>query len=177
MTDKIAVIVNSLLYILNKFEGRTIGKHQLFKILYFAEKKHLAKYGKPITEDVYIAMEYGPVPSESLDIINYTKNNSGSLDNSIHEASNLLNCVGRNVIGLSEPDTEWLSNSEMLCLDESFNENKSLSFGQLTDKSHDSAWHSTERIMENIKIAEAGGANESMLNYIQSKDELKRLVF
>jgi len=34
--------------------------HKIFKILYFADQKHLANYGRPIIGDHYIAMEHGP---------------------------------------------------------------------------------------------------------------------
>ena len=34
--------------------------HKICKILYFADREHLSKYGRSITGDVYIAMTYGP---------------------------------------------------------------------------------------------------------------------
>jgi len=55
-----------LLYILSK-----IGKTELirlFKILYFAERKHLAKWGNLIVNDTYIAMKNGPVPAIIYDL-------------------------------------------------------------------------------------------------------------
>ena len=39
------------------------------KLLYFADKAHLLKYGRPILGDDYYGMAYGPVPSVSYDII------------------------------------------------------------------------------------------------------------
>ena len=176
MNDNISVISNSLLYILQKFEDATIGKHKLFKILYFAEQKHLAKYGKSITEDTYIAMPYGPVPSLALDIVNYEDNNAFP-NPEMQEAKSMLEVNDKFVTALSPPDLEWLSVSEIKCIDESFDENCNLTFGQLTDKSHDSAWNEASRLMDKLKIAKAGGANDGVLNYMSYKEELKNLRF
>lgn len=175
MKDNISVIINSLLYILNKLETKTTDTHQLFKILYFAERKHLSKFGKPITDDNYVAMKFGPVPSNGFDIINCCK--GGSFEESITEASKLITTRGYKVTAIQEADLDWLSKSEIDCLDESIEENKGLSFVQLTDKSHDSAWDNAYHYMDKIEIAKAGGANEAMVNYISSKQELKNIRF
>src|SRR3954462_6956268 len=39
------------------------------KILFYAEKWHLNRYGRPIIADTYIAMPKGPVPSSVRDYI------------------------------------------------------------------------------------------------------------
>lgn len=36
--------------------------------MYFADRYHLRKYGRPITNDEYFAMNYGPVPSGAKDL-------------------------------------------------------------------------------------------------------------
>lgn len=66
--------INAMLHICNSLGG-TWDKYSLLKILYFAEQKHLAKYGRPITGDNIVAMEYGPVPSISYDEVKYSKVN------------------------------------------------------------------------------------------------------
>ncbi|MCP4681504.1 MAG: SocA family protein [Desulfobacterales bacterium] len=38
------------------------------KLIYFADRYHLRKYGRPITNDEYFAMTYGPVNSGVKDI-------------------------------------------------------------------------------------------------------------
>lgn len=176
MKDNIAIIINSLLYILNKIETKTTDTHQLFKILYFAERKHLSKFGKPITDDSYVAMKFGPVPSNGFNIINSCKGEE-FLDESIKEAAKLIKTEGYKVTAIQEADLEWLSISEKNCLDESFVENIGLNFTQLTDKSHDLAWDNAIHYMDKIEIAKAGGANEAILKYISSKDELKSIRF
>ena len=46
-----------------------IDIYHVAKILFYADKRHLNKYGRPVTGDTYIKMEYGPAPSLALDII------------------------------------------------------------------------------------------------------------
>ena len=45
---------------------RDLTKLKIAKLLYFADKEHLLEHGKPIVGDVYFCMDYGPVPSLSL---------------------------------------------------------------------------------------------------------------
>jgi uncharacterized phage-associated protein len=46
-----------------------LTKLKAAKLLFLADKYHLLKYGRPITGDQYFCMDFGPVPSESLDMI------------------------------------------------------------------------------------------------------------
>ncbi len=177
MKDNIAIVINSLLYILGKFENNTAEFHKTFKILYFADQKHLAKYGKSITGDDYVALGYGPVPSLTYSIVKVAKGVDKTSDEDIKEAAKLINVEKHKIIANSKVDLDWLSKTDIKCLNESFNENKELSFGELADKSHDSAWDESNHWMNKIDIAKAGGADESILNYISSKNELKNLRF
>ena len=55
------------LYVLNKC-GKLDYFH-LFKIIYFADKEHYAKYGRRIIHDTFCALENGPVPSLLYDAV------------------------------------------------------------------------------------------------------------
>ena len=68
-------IINSMLFILNNLGGQS-DLHKIFKILYFADQKHLITYGFPITGDFYIAMPAGPVPSKSYDVLKAIRGDS-----------------------------------------------------------------------------------------------------
>jgi len=169
LTEYRLTTVNALLYILDKMGGHS-DFHKVFKILYFAEQKHLVKYGSPFTEDTFIAMENGPVPSMAYDIFKSLKG-KGLLTEfkPIFEKDfELLNKY--NVKAKSKPNLEYLSESNLKCLDQSIKENQNLSFQDLTDKSHDEAWKKAikDNEMDLVDIAEAGDANEDMINYIKA---------
>lgn len=49
---------------------RDLDKMKAAKLLFHADKYHLLKYGRPVIGDQYACMEYGPVPSASLNVMN-----------------------------------------------------------------------------------------------------------
>ena len=49
-------------------DGGQINKMKALKLVFFADRWHLRQYGRPITNDEYLAMEYGPVPSGCKDL-------------------------------------------------------------------------------------------------------------
>lgn len=67
--------VNALLFVLSELGGKS-DMHKLCKILYFADQRHLSLYGRSITGDTYIAMQYGPVPSNVDDILKAVRGDS-----------------------------------------------------------------------------------------------------
>lgn len=56
---------------LNYFALQSAGrmnKLKALKLIFFADRYHLRSYGRPITNDRYMAMEYGPVASSCKDL-------------------------------------------------------------------------------------------------------------
>ena len=49
-------------------EGGSQDKLKALKLIYFADRYHLRRYGRPITGDEYLAMPYGPVASGAKDL-------------------------------------------------------------------------------------------------------------
>lgn len=49
---------------------RDLDKMKAAKLLFHADKYHLLRYGRPVIGDQYACMEYGPVPSTSLNVMN-----------------------------------------------------------------------------------------------------------
>ena len=162
-----------VLYVLNKVDDKCLGKHELFKILYFASQKHLVRYGDAMITDFY-AMEFGPVPSS---LCNYLKVKNNDIAQSV-KVDKETKYVLR---PLSIPDMDELSVVDVECLNEAIIENNGLSFKELTRKSHDSAWYKAwnniigkrgARI-DIIDIARAAGADEQTLEYIQEELDLE----
>jgi len=174
--DDILKLKAVALYIINKFGAVDILK--IFKILYFAEKEHFAKYGRRIVADTYIAMENGPVPSALYDAIKIAQGRNKLSNNpQIGVISNSLSFGGPEsldyvVVAKELPDMDELSKSDILCLDNSFDENRALDFKELSEKSHDIAWTtawntSINSAINPILIAQAAGANDAMMDYIK----------
>lgn len=154
--------VNSLLYVINELEKLTesgkADKHKTYKILYFADQKHLSRYGRPIIGDSYVKMDYGPVPSFTANVVN----------EEIQGLEEVTAVYGSYFIkSVQEVDVEYLSESDMECLNESIDENKDLTFPQLTNKSHDSAYNNSIWSINDLEIAKASGASKETLEYIK----------
>lgn len=156
--------VSIVLFILKKMKGK-IDRHKLSKILYFADQKHLARYGRPVLGDKYIAMSNGPVPSTLYDAIKSIDDDRYSFD----LFKNNLTSEGKyNIVSIQEPDMDELSESDIECLLESLKENASLSFSKLTEKSHGPAWESAgkDARIPIKQIAKEGNASSDMIKYI-----------
>ncbi|MCB1234479.1 MAG: SocA family protein, partial [Verrucomicrobiae bacterium] len=57
----------ALNFFARKETGR-INKLKALKLVFFADRCHLRRYGRPITNDRYLAMNYGPVASSCKDL-------------------------------------------------------------------------------------------------------------
>jgi uncharacterized phage-associated protein len=59
--------VNAVAYFAERRPGLT--KLEVCKLLFFADKEHLVKYGRPVTGDHYWRLQHGPVPTRGLDLL------------------------------------------------------------------------------------------------------------
>ena len=166
--------VAAVLLILN--ELTEVDKHKLAKILFFADQKHLARYGRTITLDSYCKMDNGPVPSIIYDSVK-SINNPRSYPNS-HGFEGKIKVSGYNITPLASADLDQLSETDIECLNESIRENAGLTFGQLKDKSHGPAWHSVKdnRIIPFTEMAKEGKASEFVMELIRMNLEAEELL-
>jgi uncharacterized phage-associated protein len=147
--------VNSLLFVINNLVKA--DTHKTYKILYFADQKHLLKYGRPIFGDTYVKMKFGPVPSFIKNVV----------DENIEGLEEVVAKYHRYYVkSIEEPNLDYLSESDIECLEESIFENKDLSFETLTNKSHDYAYDKASWSIDYIDMAKAGGADDNLLSYI-----------
>ena len=168
--------VNSILFSLGQLGGVT-DMHKLCKILYFADQRHLSLYGRSITGDTYIAMQFGPVPSCVDDILKALRGDSFfSSSREIEPLRKCLNFENRYMIkALQSPDMDDLSVSDIECLKYAIDLCKDKSFAELTQFSHGLAWSNTRRDREiSIKdILREAGDDEAYVEYIADKQNLK----
>jgi uncharacterized phage-associated protein len=159
-------IIAILLFVLKQSAHQSFDFHKLFKILYFADQKHLVRYGRTIVNDDYIAMDYGPIPSLIYDILKGIRDNKSD---SVKYQAYFEVFNKDNVFAKQEPKEEIISESEIECLLESIGENKNLDMSELIEKSHQKAWNETSKnsTISIFDIASEAGANEAILKYIE----------
>ncbi|MCP5431658.1 MAG: SocA family protein [Alphaproteobacteria bacterium] len=64
---KVDKILELLVYLAHKRPNA--DQYQAVKLFYLADREHLNRFGRPITFDLYYALDYGPVASTALDLI------------------------------------------------------------------------------------------------------------
>lgn len=64
-----STIIEALYYLLKKLNKA--DKIKLVKLIYLADKYHLIRYGRTITNDDYYAMEHGPVGTTVKDVLSF----------------------------------------------------------------------------------------------------------
>jgi len=133
-------LLHSLLYVLGRLDQAEREFHKIFKILWFADISHMRDWGRFITGDDYIKMEYGPVPSYLYDIFKGVRNKNPDFA----KYAQIISVQGYRVAPLKPADLDNLSESDIEKLNKSIEDNKGLSMGQLTDKSHGVAWKKSE---------------------------------
>lgn len=163
-----------VLYFLSLTEEGRMDMHRLFKLLYFADRNGLAQHGLglAIPEDIYVKMTFGPVPSVLYD---YLK--------SLDQAEDIyIEKDGKEIlikeVDLAEYLHLYLSAYAKEIASQVFEENRSLNFNQRTEKSHDEAWQRTDmsKSISRLDIAEAGGASEATIAYLQEVIENEAFI-
>jgi uncharacterized phage-associated protein len=149
--------------------------HKIFKILYFAESKHLATWGRPITGDYFIAMTHGPVPSAIYDIFKSVKGDSSFIPAATFRP--YFEIITHFVEPKQEPDLNVLAESDLFFIDESIAENVHFGFRELVEKSHQIAWHKANKDekMSYKLMAQEAGAGLEIMPYLQQNSENSRL--
>lgn len=169
-------LIHVVLYILNQTGG--IDYYHLFKILYFAERKHLAKWGHRIISDDFYALEYGPVPTCLYDAIKGINTQKTTLVNLLRKNVRFAGDDAPNVLlAKKAADLNYISRSERKELDNSIKDNVSLPFSKLKAKSHDSAWESayyeTCKKITPMNMAKVENANFATIEYIAEQEDLR----
>jgi uncharacterized phage-associated protein len=172
--------VEALLYVAGRLERKDC--HKIFKVLYFADREHLAKYGRPITCDTYERKNYGPVPSAIRRMVNDVKGGRELLyTNTYGEACSSVQAFSVNgymLIPLRAADRRLLSQSDADELDASIAAYGKLSFDEITEKSHGMAWRDTAPnspiAMESI-LREAG-RSEEFIEYVTEFFKIERAI-
>lgn len=148
-----------LLYVTSKVEDM----YHIGKIIYFANRYHLEVYGRFIIDDRIVAMKNGPVLSN---LYNMMKSVRGE-NNAYREAKSSLSYdKGKyRLVIKRQPDMDYLSYSDVECLEKATYKIKNMSFRELEKFSHDSLYHTAD-IDDDI-------STENIINHSSNPDELR----
>ena len=163
--DKVKTL-NALLYVANRVQRKDF--HKIFKVIYFADRQHLADWGRPITGDTYIAMDAGPVPSRLYDMLKIVRGDSYLPDTEgLGKYFQVENWMY--VRPLVDADLNKLSANEQEALSDAIAKYASLSYDEIKEKSHDVAWRSTARdfAINWDSIAREAGLDETEVACLQ----------
>lgn len=167
-------LTETVLYILNKTQG--LDYYHLFKVIYFANASHLAKYGFAMVNDEFCALPDGPVPSNlynSIKGVSYCdKELENRLDESVTKGAEDAYYM---LAAKREADKDYLSHSEIEVLDEAISKYANLSYSELRKRSHGREWRRAfegkgRKVMDVIGMARDNHASEDIIEYI--KDNL-----
>ena len=124
--------VATLLYVTRAVPSR----YTALKVVYFADREHLSRYGRLMYGDTYIAMQHGPVPSAAYDIIKDAGGEANFRVPMPQPAEEYLEVQGNDVRPRQDPDLDLLSASDIECLDEAIQTYGGMSFNELKAAAH-----------------------------------------
>lgn len=115
--------------------GKSINKLIVLKLIYFADRYHLRKYDRFITNDIYFAMKLGPVASSTKDIAE----RSEFLDETESKYANeyLRTAPQHKLVSNKPVDTDVFSESDIEALDFAWNKFGRLSPSALVKLTHE----------------------------------------
>ena len=178
MSENEEVTTQALIYISSKLGGRATY-HQASKVMYFADKEHLRKMGRPIFDTFYRAMENGPVPSLAYDILKSLRG-KGPLQNRGEEFSEFLDPIGSySFTSHAEFDPDNFATLELDSINHAIDFCRGKDFKRLVEESHDSAWEKAgyNGVMDNVEMAKAAGSSDDVIVYLKDYLEINQSGF
>jgi uncharacterized phage-associated protein len=149
---------------------RVPDTYAALKVLYFADKDHLAKYGRLICGDGYVAMRHGPVPSGAYDLVKAARGGEWCWPGiEVNEAFSVTD-RNRIIVPHREADLDLLSETDVECLDEAIERYGGLSFERLKELSHDEAYQTADQndFISLEAIVSTLPDSEELLEYLQT---------
>ena len=133
--------VESLIYAAKRLPGK--GHYWPTKVQYFADKRHLARYGHTLYGETHVAMPYGPVPQAAFNASRALAKNELISEFPIDVVRAALRREGEQLIALRDADTALLGAQERESLEWAIRYVRDMNFEQLKAASHDAAWQKT----------------------------------
>jgi uncharacterized phage-associated protein len=158
--------IEAIIYLANRISDADI--YGVCKLLYFADKASLEKYGRFIYGENYVAMKQGSTPSHAYDILKEA--NEGTIEDIIID--------GYDVIPSRDANTDFLSESDLECLNFVIAEYGDVPYLYRWKDAHDEAWESAwdEKGDKNSwpipveNIANTLDSSEDLIDYLLHRD-------
>lgn len=123
-------------------EKQSVDLHTLLKACYFADKKHLNDFRRPIFGAIYRAMRFGPVP---IEIYEMAKGEAIWLaELGVDHYPWRLDGYRLGLVGNEIPDISVLSESDMEAIQDGFARSCEMTFNERTSATHSSDWQAAE---------------------------------
>lgn len=184
--DDILVIKAVLLYILTHSEDGKRDIYSLVKSAYYAQQNHLAQYGTPLFKDCICALPFGPVPSNIYNVLKMARGDIRELSyhkaDDMHLASDAIAFKDERYSAKEDPDLDFLSQSDIECLNYGIGKVAGMSFSQIMDDTHGQEWSraynsgSFLKEMDIRNIAKEGNASDDALQYLEDFLETERFA-
>ena len=161
--------IQTILYVATRLPNQPANLYKVLKVIYFADKEHLHRYGRFIFGDQYVAMNHGPVPSGAYDIVKYVRGEM-AWGPECPEAKDAFGADRHSVVPFIDADRNLFSDSDIECLDEAIKKYGNLSFNELKKISHDDKayQHADENDFMTIEsIAETAPDKDALLEYLR----------
>jgi uncharacterized phage-associated protein len=155
----------AILYLVPKVSDSDV--YGICKLLYLADKTSLEKYGRFVFGETYVAMEEGATPSGAYDL----------LKDAAQTPNSEIRIEGNNIIPLREPNLDYLSESDVECLDQIINVYGKVPNWRRAIDAHDDAWKKSWDKRGNSKsvripiesIAELLADSDDLIDYLSNR--------
>jgi len=150
--------------------------HEVLKLLYFADKIHLSRYGWLASGDDYVAMRFGPVGSGAYNLL---KASRGDESGWIHPdffrlVRGALEIADdkRSISLLRSFDPTHLSPAYVACLEDALSLYAGMSFGARTELSHDAAWQTAWDLAAEDEVGQSPMPVEAIAKTLTNSEEV-----
>jgi len=161
-----AKAIEAILYLTQKISES--DRYGICKLLYLVDKTSLEKYGRFIFGESYYAMEEGATPSNAYDL----------LKEAAEVVIDGLKVEGNQVIALRNSNLDYLSESDIECLDQIINVYGEVPNWRRGEDAHDEAWKESwarRGNKQSVKIpaeniAKLLADSNDLINYLSNRD-------
>jgi len=156
--------IETILYLAKRISRSS--KYNICKMLYLADKTSLDNYGKFIFGESYFAMQEGATPSKSYDLMKQIA----------EECTDDLRVEGNDVVALRDANLDYLSESDIECLDQTiavYDKDPQKMYRDAHDDAWEKAWkHRGDRRSAGIpvrSIAKTLANSRDLIDYLTNR--------